>query len=50
MQWGWGAGLVPQWLSSRVPFQRPGVCEFGSQAWTYTLLIKPCCGGVPCTK
>uniref|UniRef100_A0A9L0KGR2 Pre-mRNA-splicing factor ISY1 homolog n=1 Tax=Equus asinus TaxID=9793 RepID=A0A9L0KGR2_EQUAS len=25
----------------------PGVRRFGSWAWTYTPLIKPCCGGVP---
>ena len=28
----------------------PRVCRFGSQAWTYTLLIKPCYGSVPHTK
>uniref|UniRef100_A0A9L0TKD6 FER tyrosine kinase n=1 Tax=Equus caballus TaxID=9796 RepID=A0A9L0TKD6_HORSE len=26
---------------------KPGVCRFGSWAWTYTPLIKPCCGSIP---
>ena len=25
----------------------PGVHGFRSQVWTYTLLIMPCCGGIP---
>ena len=45
-----GASPVAQWLSSHALCWWPGVCEFGSQAWTYTLLIKPCCGGIPYTK
>ena len=45
-----GAGPVVLWLSSCALLQRPRVCMFGSWAWTYTLLIKPCCSNVPHTK
>ena len=41
------ASPVVKWLGSRAPLQRPRVHRFGSLAWTYTPLIKPCCGGVP---
>ena len=40
--WQWA-----KWLISHAPLGWPGVCWFGSQAWTYTQLIKPCCGSVP---
>ena len=40
--WGW---LVAEWLSLRVLLGWPKVRSFGSWAWTYTLLIEPCCGG-----
>ena len=33
-------------LSLRALLQRPGVCRFGFQVRTYTLLIKPCSGGI----
>ena len=45
-----GASLVACWLSLCTLLQWPGVCGFASQMWTYTLLIKPCCGSVPHTK
>ena len=41
------AGPMAERLSSHSPFQWPGVCWFGSWAWTYTPLIKPCCGSIP---
>ena len=41
---------VVQWLGSRTPFWLPGVHEFRSWVQTYTVLIKPCCGGIPYTK
>ena len=40
----------PLWLDSRDPLQWPGVHGFRSQAWTYTLLIGPCCGSIPHTN
>ena len=43
----YGAGPVVQWISLCAPLWQPGVHGFGSQAWTYTLLIKSCCGGIP---
>ena len=46
----WGAGLVAQQLSVHVPLQQPGVPWFGSQAWTCTPLVKPCCGRRPTYK
>ena len=42
-----GASPVVQQLSSHTLLQRPHVCQFRSQVWTYTLLIKPCCGRRP---
>ena len=42
-----GASPMPEWLSSHTPLQQPGVRQFISWAWTYTPLIKPCCGGIP---
>ena len=45
-----GASPMVEWLSLRAPHQQPRVHRFGSRAWTYTLLIKPCCGGIPYTK
>ena len=50
IQCGGAVNQVAWWLSSHTPLERPGVHEFGSRAWTYTLLIKPYCGGVPHTK
>ena len=41
---------VAQWLSWHAQLQQPGVHRFGSWAWTYAPLIKPCSGGVPHTK
>ena len=38
------AGPVVQRLSSQVPLRQPGVHWFRPRVWTYTLLIKPCCG------
>ena len=43
----WGASLVVQQLSPHVLLQWPMVRQFGSWAWTYTLFIKPSCGGIP---
>ena len=44
----------PAWwcrgLSSCALLCWPRVLRFGSWAWTYTLLIKPCCGCIPHTK
>ena len=37
-----GRPVVQQ--SSHVPLWRPRVYRFRSQVWTYTLLVKPCCG------
>ena len=37
-------------MSSCALLQWPGVHRFRFQAQTYTLLIKPCCGGIPDTK
>ena len=42
-----GASPVAEWLSSRALLQWPGIHGFRSWAWTYALLIKPCCGGIP---
>ena len=44
------AGLVVQWVSSCALLLWPTAHGFGSQVWTYVLLIKPCCGGVPHRK
>ena len=41
---------MAQWLSSCALLWWPRVRGFKSQVWTYTLLIKPCFGGVPHTK
>ena len=41
---------MAQWLSLHVPLWQPGVCGFGSLIWTYSLFIKPCCGGIPHIK
>ena len=45
-----GAGPVVWWLSSHALLQWPRVRWFRSWMWTYTPLIKPCCGGIPYTK
>ena len=45
-----GAGPVAQWLSSCAVLQQTRVRGFRSWAWTYMLLVKPCCGNVPLTK
>ena len=45
-----GAGLVVQQLRLHVPLHWPKVSWFRSQVQTYTLLGKPCCGGVPHIK
>ena len=42
-----GAGPVAERLSSCAHLWQPGVCWFGSWAWTYTLPIRPCCGSIP---
>ena len=44
---GWPGGIVVKFTGSTASV---GVHGFGSWAWTYTPLIKPCCDGVPCTK
>ena len=41
------AGLVVEWLSSCTLLCWPRVCRFGDQVWTYILLVKPCCDGIP---
>ena len=41
---------MAQQLSPRAPLWLPGVHRFGSWAWTYTLLINPCCGRCPTYK
>ena len=38
---------MAEWLSLRTLLPWPGVCQFGSWAQTYALLIEPCCGGIP---
>ena len=45
-----GAGPVVQQLSSHVPLWQPGVHWFGSWVWTYTMLVKSCCGRRPTYK
>ena len=45
--WGQPGGIVVKFSCSALG---PGVHMLGSQARTYTLLIKPCCGGVPHAK
>ena len=35
------------WVNLRIPLQQPGVCWFRYWVWTYTPLVKPCCGDVP---
>ena len=45
-----GASPVAWWWSLHPLLQQPRVCWFRSQARIYTLLIKPCCGGIPHTK
>ena len=45
-----GAGPVVQWVSWPVLLWRPGVRWFGSQVWTYTLLVKLCYGRHPTYK
>ena len=46
-QWHVGAGLVAQWLGSRVPLRRPGVRRFGSQVQTWHCLAVCAVVGVP---
>ena len=46
-EWWLGASPMAEWLSSPTPLRWPRVGWFGSWAPTYTLLIKPCCGGIP---
>ena len=43
-------GPVVQWLSSHTPLWWPEIDRFRSQMWTYTSLIKPCCGRRPTYK
>ena len=48
-----GAAGAVRWhsvLSSHAQFWWSRVRGFRSQAWTYTPLIKPCCGSIPHTK
>ena len=45
-----GAGALAEWLSSCAPLWWPRVRRFGSWAWTYTPLIRPCCVSIPHTK
>ena len=45
-----GASLVAGWLSSRTLLWQPRIRRFRSWAWTYTPLLKPCCGSIPHTK
>ena len=42
-----GVGPVAQWLSSHILLQWPRVRHFGSQVWTYALLVNPRCGRCP---
>ena len=46
----YGASLVAQRLSSHVPLQRLGVCQFGSPVQTYAPLVKPCYSRYPTYK
>ena len=39
-----------QWLSSDIPLGWLGVRWFRSLVWTYSLLVKPCCGKCPTYK
>ena len=41
---------MAEWLSYYALLQQTVFHKFGSQVQTYTLLIKPCCGGIPHTK
>ena len=45
-----GASLVAQRLSAHVPLQQPGVCQFGSQVWTWHHLTSHAVVGVPHIK
>ena len=45
-----GTGPVAQQLSLHVPLQQPRVHRFRSRVWTYTLLVRPCCGRHPTYK
>ena len=45
-----GPQSVAQWLSLCSPLWQPWLCQFRSWVWTYTLLLKPCCGSFPHTK
>ena len=42
-------GVCPmaEWLSLHALLWQSRVCRFRSWVWTYILLIKPCCGGIP---
>ena len=42
--WRWLGGVVVGFVHL---LQWPRVHQFGSWMWTYTLLIKPCCGSIP---
>ena len=42
--WGWPSGIVVKFMHVT---SVPRVRRFGSQARTYTPLIKPCCGSIP---
>ena len=44
------ASPVAWWLGSRALLWQPGICGFGSRAWTYIPLIKPSCCSIPYTK
>ena len=45
-----GAGPVAQWLSSHIPLQQPGVCQFWSWVRTWHCLASHAMVGVPHTK
>ena len=45
-----GAGLVAEWLSLHTLLHWPGVCWFGSRAWTYALLSSHTVAGIPHIK
>ena len=44
---GWPSGVVVKFTHSALVAQVRG---FRSREWIYTMLVKPCCGGIPHTK
>ena len=44
---GQRSGIVVRFMAL---LQWPGVLRFGSWVWTYTPVVKPCCGGIPHAK